>query len=423
MSPTDFPKVLLVADSAVGDRSGTGITLANLYAQWPTDRLAQVCGRPFSNVRNFADIPTLQVDKSLVPGYGALRTLRSIGQRQSQAPEASGGMKEMALALPPPRDRRSWEKAWLDLTPLRVRRPLVEFVNSFEPDVVVTTSGSVRITRLANMAASVTGAPIVPHFMDDWISTQYRDSLSTLIPRMLLERELRKLFSQATRGLAITRSMGDEYASIFGIPFISVGNLVRVRDAATGPVDRAAGVRLGFIGGLHLGRDEQLLRLARAVDSLSGEATLTVIAPGNAERRSDPEWSGLEQTELRDPVDADRVTECASQFDVLVHVESFEQDQRRYTRLSMSTKISQYMSVGRPVLAIGPEEVASIRYVHAEGVGVTVGDRDEALLAALSELAEPSVREAYGQRAKECALRDFDVAAGTERMRSWLQNV
>lgn len=413
--PSDhFPRVLLVADSAVGDTSGTGITLANIYRQWPTDSLAQVCGRPLSDRRDFPSIPTLQVDKSALLGYGAARKLR-VALRRSQDANTSAGTA--SAALPPPVVRSPTVGAWLDLIPLRVRAGIRDLINDFEPEVIVTTSGSVRITAMAILASARASVPIVPHLMDDWISTSNVGSAATRIPRMVLDRELRRMWRNSPRGLAISQAMATEYATRFGVPFLPIGNLVQVAPQEA-PSLKSGPMTLGYLGGMHLGRDEQLRRLAVELEDRPG-CSLRIYAPGNAERRQEARWAALRNTQLMDPVAADEVIATASQFDVLVHVESFEPSQRAYTRLSISTKIPQYLSVGRPILAIGPEEVASIRYVEDNGVGLAVGS-EGGLEDAIARLGDEPARAAWGSAATACALRDFEVTSGTERMRAWL---
>src|SRR3546814_7688640 len=51
---------------------------------------------------------------------------------------------------------------------------------------------------------------------------------------------------------------------------------------------------------------------------------------------------------------------------------SFVDHYSKYARLSISTKVPQYLSVGRPILAYGPKSLASISYIKETGAGVVV---------------------------------------------------
>ena len=60
----------------------------------------------------------------------------------------------------------------------------------------------------------------------------------------------------------------------------------------------------------------------------------------------------------------------------LLHVESFDQLNRTYVKYSISTKISEYLSSNRGVMAYGPHEVASMELLCENGFGCSMTDLD-----------------------------------------------
>ena len=56
---------------------------------------------------------------------------------------------------------------------------------------------------------------------------------------------------------------------------------------------------------------------------------------------------------------------------MLVHVESFDNKSRQLTKLSISTKIPEYLATGKPIIAIGPREVASLEYLKDCSLWIT----------------------------------------------------
>ena len=52
-----------------------------------------------------------------------------------------------------------------------------------------------------------------------------------------------------------------------------------------------------------------------------------------------------------------------NEADILLHVESFNEKMKKYTRLSISTKIPEYLASKRLIIAIGPVDIASIEYL------------------------------------------------------------
>ena len=71
-----------------------------------------------------------------------------------------------------------------------------------------------------------------------------------------------------------------------------------------------------------------------------------------------------------------------------MHVEAFDKKNRKITRLSMSTKISEYVASGAQVLAIGPSDVASMRCLADNRLGLCVHNPSVAAIAAALAQAE-----------------------------------
>ena len=94
-----------------------------------------------------------------------------------------------------------------------------------------------------------------------------------------------------------------------------------------------------------------------------------------------------------------------STADVVLYVESFEKEEILKTKYSFSTKIADYLQCGSSILAIGPGELASIKYFkQIQGVCVIdkpVSVKDE-LFAFLNDYNE------FGHRASQ--IREFAMA-------------
>jgi glycosyltransferase involved in cell wall biosynthesis len=119
---------------------------------------------------------------------------------------------------------------------------------------------------------------------------------------------------------------------------------------------------------------------------------------------------------------ADQVMPELSRADVLVHVESFGAAAREYTRLSISTKIPQYMASGRAILAYGPSEVASCAYITETGAGLVVGDRNPDVLdVAIKKLTlDTQLRADLGRRGWERARSHHNSELERDRFRQTL---
>lgn len=401
------PRILVVAADRIGSANNTGITLANLLADWPDADLAQIYTVPTSWAGARPAVPGLLVTQDRLPPLRAYRWLSA--RRGSRPAPASRDPAAPSPSLSPG-SRPEWQRAWADVVPFSSLPDVDDLVRRFRPDLVLTPTGSIRIARLALRAADRAGVPTVPMFMDDWLATLYRRPASR-VPRQLLLRAVRRVVRRAHVGLAISPVMASEYSATWGVPFHFFGNAVDEADfGVPTAADAGSECHLLYVGGLHLGRAETLLAVAQAVETLPG-VRLTVVAP-EPPRSFVEAVAGLASTRLADAVAPSAVMSLLASGDVLVHVESFEPAYVAYTRLSLSTKIPQYLAAARPVLGVGPAELASMAYLADAGAGGVVHRPDaDRIRAALVPLLDPQVRREAGARGLLWAERSH--AAGS----------
>jgi glycosyltransferase involved in cell wall biosynthesis len=110
-------------------------------------------------------------------------------------------------------------------------------------------------------------------------------------------------------------------------------------------------------------------------------------------------------------VSGDMLWEKIYESDVLLHIESDDKYLRKLTGLSVSTKIPEYLMSGRPVLGYGPEEVASMRLLNDNGVGVVISseNNDELVVCQIEKLlVNYRTRAEIGKRGYEFCVEKFD---------------
>jgi hypothetical protein len=105
--------------------------------------------------------------------------------------------------------------------------------------------------------------------------------------------------------------------------------------------------------------------------------------------------------------------------DFLVHVESFDTALAEYTRLSFSTKLTQYMMAGRCILGIGPADLGSMRTIQSVGAGMTISDLEsDSFLRAVEQLLQDfNQQRECARRGRQWAVEWTERRAGHERFR------
>ena len=110
--------------------------------------------------------------------------------------------------------------------------------------------------------------------------------------------------------------------------------------------------------------------------------------------------------------------------DVLVHVESDDPEVLQNTRLSVSTKIPEYLSSGRLVLGFGPLNVASLALLKKYSLGVVVDSStsEDWIEEQLCQLWNRDVFEASLRSAREFMKTTLNVDVMRKRLLRAIEN-
>jgi glycosyltransferase involved in cell wall biosynthesis len=393
----------------------TGLTMGSLFKDWPKDRLAQVwlgdvepdlafC--PNSRYLGIADMDLPEwvgrkaVKEGRGRGKGRGRTQASTSTSTSTSTFASA-FSALALNL-------------LAFASYRIEPELIRWIEAFKPDLIYSVLGTPQIMRLVRGLSSQMSVPIVPHVMDDWMSDNYRRYLWDPLIRRRMLKDLRSIIEEAPVRLAIGDAFSEELRRRYGRQFLPFMNCVDTNGSQQSAVssqqsaDRGLrSFRFVFTGGLHMGRWEVVREIGQALaDNRTGGRSCELVLFG-------PEPSGEISRELKSMTSiryaglispSDVMDELVAS-DCLVIAESFAPGTLKGFRFSMSTKLPEYLSAGRPILAYGPGEQASIRYIRENGCGLVVDHHDVELLreSIRTLAADAGLRAGLGARAQQVA--------------------
>lgn len=101
--------------------------------------------------------------------------------------------------------------------------------------------------------------------------------------------------------------------------------------------------------------------------------------------------------------------------DVVVFAESLEGKEANVAKLSFSTKITDYISNGKCVLAIGKDYIAPIDYFQRNDSALIAHTAEEIQKRVDELVANPMLTDEYGEKAFNCAVRNHEKGMMTER--------
>jgi hypothetical protein len=387
-----LPRLLLVTDADLSPGSrGAGRTLVNLFSRYPADRLLAISA-------NTTVAFTMETGALVLPA----------------APGIPGRITKFAR----PRIGHL-DAAWLSLRPLRGAPQ----VRAFRPELVVAVPAGATGVALAERCREF--APLVTYLMDDWMA--FEPGVPLVFDTRRRGRELLRAsaawLSISPYLLASTRLFTDASR-----PAHVVHNPVPLGETEPAALvaARRGTFRVAYAGSVWPMHWDAVAAVAQGVQRLRG-AGADIEFVLFTDRYF---WGRYEDAWRRwDVVDGGLVpyAELGTALggcDLLLVASSFEPSQGHMSRSSIQTKVTDYMAAGRPILACGPSDAASNRFLREHECALFAEDAapgaiDAALRAAMSARADGPL---LARRAWGVVRREHELVAVTDRLYAFLRD-
>jgi len=397
----DFCKILILSNSIPNDDNATSITLKNMFSGWPVDKVAIIYmsldkNTPQSPYRTF-HISELKLLPNKVSDPD--RFLKALRSSKSEVKGVSGAAANKSLKSNILNYLHTLASSYKALLPYKYDEALYQFISEFKPEVIYSPLGSIPITDMAYKLSVKYDLPVVPHFMDDWPHTIYEGDPLLFIPRLKKNSLMVKIFSRTKAGIVISEKMAKEYRSEYHKNFFALMNCVDIKEPDKIDLHKNEKIVFSYFGGLHLLRWQTLLSFFKSVKDSKAYASqkleFRIYTSDDDRAKYQHEFGQIAEAVFCDRVSQDALIGEMRKSNYLVHVEAFDEKIKKYTRLSISTKIPEYLVAQRPIIAIGPGDIASIEYLRDNDCAYVIADLNS---PGLSGIIEDSATEEYNKR-------------------------
>ena len=435
---SDYPKVLLLCNFSQSRSSG--ITIRNLFKNWPDSRIAVV---EYSDSIESIYVPDIsryyilgQKEIRYLWPFSYLRKLRASAEHTLHS--APPTVKPSALRTG---FRAKLQSAFAKLLSgflrlsgfsfvsrqFRVSPELESWVKAFEPDLVYTSSGDINKLEFAAEIKRHFKASLALHILDDYVNSSYEDTVFPLYWKRRLDSTFRRVLESVDLPLAIGDKMAGEYSGKYGKPFYGFHNPIdpkvwmRSPEENTLPAVEASTDGFTFLYAGKVNRDtvEPIIRFMDAVDALvaKGHAVgLQICSPYPfeiiyrllGERAESVYYGKVPYAEL---------PATFRNADALLLPLDFSEATIRYIRLSMLTKATEYMISGSPIFIFAPGELAVSEYLMKHDSAFHCGDPTRLEDLILEFMNDSAGRQRIAANAVRCAREDHVIELVGERLR------
>lgn len=413
-----YPRVLIMGET-FHYSSGGGVTLCNLFKKFSPESLAVISsyitiGKSIPNMcHNYYCLGKSNVRILWpfnyfikVPSSGSYNASNSSGTTVYRTNKKAKFLKKISY--------------FIGISPIlikyRISKNIIEWINDFNPDILYVQCSGYAMLSFVEELHNIIGLPMVFHVMDDWISINQSFFLSNMWKRKT-ECVFKKILSHTSLNLSISEGMSEEYLRRYGKKFIPFHNPIDV-DKWINQYKINYSINQRRVTMLHSGRigyptSTSIIELARAITKINNEGMylieLQIQSPFIPEilLKQIRRFSCIN---IIEPVSHSELPNVYSKVDLLVIPIDFSKKAERFCKFSMSTKISEFMISGTPIILYAPESIFMVQHAKQYGWAKLITNNNIDYIAddIIEVIKSMSYREKVGKNARIFSVKNYN---------------
>ena len=241
---------------------------------------------------------------------------------------------------------------------------LDEFIDSFKPDIILySMTVYIHHSNIVEYTIKRTGAKAVAYIWDDTFTYKQSDEIGYKVYRFFQRKALKRIAKMTDRFFAISDMTKKEADDFFGIDCAVLTKPLYIEPK----VDYSnfnMPIKAVYTGNLFIGRDKSLARVIKAAENINRDGIKIKFDIYTSTVLSDEIKNQLncDYCAVHNAVPQEEVFEIQRNSDLMLFVEDIDGKDARVARLSFSTKITDYLSSGKCIFAVGYKETAPMQY-------------------------------------------------------------
>lgn len=386
-----YNRVLIINSQSMFKNNATGITLRSLWGNWPKDKILEFYSEPVQNGAIYSYKLQDNFFQWIIHLVKRI-TKRRIGNFEGKVQRYESGSKVSGISKN--------LKLLLNCFHLRVTRTDWIRIRKFNPEIVYTLGGSVNILSLTNKIARKLNIPVAVHYMDNWPNKiQSADTGIEKIYHKILIRNLNKNLKRSEICFAVSPYMSESYEKAFHVRHVSLMNCVDVKALSEADLSGSANrdiINIVYAGGLHLNRWKKLKVFAEFMLKEDFNTKLMMYISDHEKNLYEDEFP-KDNCCFMKRISHDRISDLYKNADVLIHVEADDDENIRFIKYSISTKIPECLAAGKPFIFYGPSDIAMYKYLKENNIAYAVCCNED-LKAVLTEVLHDAKLGKYKYR-------------------------
>ena len=425
-------RILVILRSAWRSDNNSGNTMTDFFADIANSSLYSLCMReqkPDNPValRNFAISEQQIMNNILHPNRigketGAVKNVPDAAVQAQHEKKLYDTVKQTQSVLL----RIARECVWMFCG--WKNESLRAYLREVQPDVIfMPVFNCFYPFKILRYVKRMTGARVVLfHADDNYTLRQISFNPLYWLYRFRLRHYVRRAVKGAALNYVISEIQKQDYEKAFGVP---CKILTKSADFSGDPPVKTQYnplLQLVFTGNIGTNRWKSLALIAEALEQINHNgvrAQLRIYTATPLTSKMEKALQKGESSFIMGSIPASEVPKTQADADVLVHVEALDLKNKLAVRQSFSTKLVDYFKAARPVLAVGPHDVASIDHLIRNDCALTGETVEEVKQALLSVLDNPDKLNDLSRKAYACGKKNHDKAKMQQMLQSDLERI
>lgn len=415
-------KVLIISHNPLSDQSNMGKTLCSLFSGFRQEELCQLYIYPtVPNARHCGSYFRI-TDKDALravfsrksPGGESCRIEAGQGMYEFAADERFYHNRQNRFALHGLLRDAMWRRSgWYSE---RLRR----WLEQEKPDILFVAPGGAKF--LYDFALEIGAAlqlPIVTYLCDEHYFVKAPKGLMGAFRWRLLQRKMEELMARTNHLVAISPELRAAYTEKFCIPATVVMTGAAI-SAAEAPKFTNSPTVISYFGNIRCGRYRSLAEIGRELDAINAEQGTRYQLKIYTAEQDRTILSALKKhrsVEICGYLSGEAFAQALHDAQLLLHVEGFGEKSVERVKHSVSTKIADSLASGVPLIAYGPEKVASMRHLARNGCAVMATSKEKLRSMLLAAFTDGEARTAAVENALKTVEKFHDSRVASAMLR------
>jgi glycosyltransferase involved in cell wall biosynthesis len=422
------PKVLIIGETFHNDTGG-GITISNLFSEWPAGKLAVITLNDKNDYKICNNYYRIGIDEKNIPRiFRLLLKIRNsdeinVSEKNTHSPGSLNGVGQSHLKIMILRIVGSLSHfigLHHKLHSISVSERLLNWINTFKPEIVYFQPNSLPLVLFVKQLHQKIKIPIALHIVDDYVKTKNKPGLFYYHYERRIKHEYNEIVKRSKIHFSICKEMSKEYNTRFNKEFIPVHNPIikeKWLPYFHNNFEQNSTYCIVYAGRIGIANVEAIIILVDVIDQLCNEGVSIEfdIYSIDEDRKLLRSIKSKRGSHFKSFISHNKLPKIISKYDFLYLPLSTNRKSLRYTRLSMPTKVAEYMISGKPVIVFSSPATALYKYATTEKWATVVDNKEKLKIGIRNLINSKELREKYGKTAQKLALDNHEIKVVTKK--------